>query len=175
MKKIPTNNIFTENIYEEWDVNQKQLIDNARVFLKYFLSTTEIYDNSCLKNQEYDTIVFDILFCDSEKTHTMNRDYRDKDYPADIITFAIFADSADDEKFIFDGEINLGEIIIALDKVEKNAIEKGCTREKELNFLIAHGMMHLLGFDHQTEEEYNFIVKSQEDALSLVKGLWKYV
>ena len=101
----------------------------------------------------------------------MNRDYRDKDYPADIITFAIFADSADDEKFIFDGEINLGEIIIALDKVEKNAIEKGCTRERELNFLIAHGMMHLLGFDHQTEEEYNFIVKSQEDALSLVKGL----
>ena len=171
MKKIPTINIFTENIYEEWDVNQKQLIDNARVFLKYFLSTTEIYDNSCLKNQEYDTIVFDILFCDSEKTHTMNRDYRDKDYPADIITFAIFADSADDEKFIFDGEINLGEIIIALDKVEKNAIEKGCTRERELNFLIVHGMMHLLGFDHQTEEEYNFIVKSQEDALSLVKGL----
>lgn len=175
MKTIPTINIFTENIYENWDVNQKQLIDNARVFLKYFLSTPEIYDNSCLKNQEYNTIVFDILFCDSEKTHTMNRDYRDKDYPADIITFAIFADSSDDEKFIFDGEINLGEIIIALDKVEKNAIEKGCTRERELNFLIAHGMMHLLGFDHQTEEEYNFIVKSQEDALSLVKGLWKYV
>ena len=171
MKTIPTINIFTENIYENWDVNQKQLIDNARVFFKYFLSTPEIYDNSCLKNQEYNTIVFDILFCDSEKTHTMNRDYRDKDYPADIITFAIFADSSDDEKFIFDGEINLGEIIIALDKVEKNAVEKGCTRERELNFLIAHGMMHLLGFDHQTEEEYNFIVKSQEDALSLVKGL----
>lgn len=167
----PTVNIFTENIYNDWELDEKSLIDNARVFINYFFDTPQIYDNSCLKNQKYDTIVFDIVYCDSEKTHTMNREYRDKDYPADIITFAIFADSSDDEKFIFDGEINLGEIIIALDKVEKNAQEKGCSRERELNFLIAHGIMHLLGFDHQTEEEYNFIVNAQEQALSKVEGL----
>ncbi len=167
----PTVNIFTENIYNDWELDEKALIDNARVFINYFFDTPQIYDNSCLKNQKYDTIVFDIVYCDSEKTHTMNREYRDKDYPADIITFAIFADSSDDEKFIFDGEINLGEIIIALDKVEKNAQEKGCSRERELNFLIAHGIMHLLGFDHQTEEEYNFIVNAQEQALSKVEGL----
>ena len=167
----PIINIFTENIYDKWELDEKALIDNARVYVNYFFNTPEIYNNSCLINQEYNTIVFDILYCDSEKTHTMNREYRNKDYPADIITFAIFADSSDDEKFIFDGEINLGEIIIALDKVEKNAEEKGWTRERELNFLIAHGIMHLLGFDHQTEEEYNFIVNAQEQALSKVKGL----
>ena len=167
----PTINIFTENIYDKWEPDEIKLIDNARYFLKYYMSTPEIYDNSCLKNQKYDTIVFDILYCDSEKTHTMNREYRDKDYPADIITFAIFADSSDDERFIFDGEINLGEIIIALDKVEKNAQEKNCTRERELNFLIAHGIMHLLGFDHQTEEEYNFVVNAQEQALAKIKGI----
>lgn len=167
----PTINIFTENIYDKWELDEKALIDNARVYVNYFLSTPEIYNNSCLINQEYDTIVFDILYCDSEKTHSMNREYRDKDYPADIITFAIFADSSDDEKFVFDGEINLGEIIISLDKVEKNAQEKSCSRERELNFLIAHGIMHLLGFDHQTEEEYNFIVNAQEQALSKVEGL----
>ena len=167
----PTINIFTEDIYDKWEPDERKLIDNARDFLKYYMSTPEIYDNSCLKNQKYDTIVFDILYCDSEKTHTMNREYRDKDYPADIITFAIFADSSDDERFIFDGEINLGEIIIALDKVEKNAQEKNCTRERELNFLIAHGIMHLLGFDHQTEEEYNFVVNAQEQALAKIKGI----
>ena len=167
----PTVNIFTENIYDKWELDEKALIDNARVYINYFFDTPEIYNNSCLKNQKYDTIVFDIVYCDSEKTHTMNIEYRDKDYPADIITFAIFADSSDDEKFIFDGEINLGEIIIALDKVEKNAQEKGCSRDRELNFLIAHGIMHLLGFDHQTEEEYNFIVNAQEQALSKIKGL----
>ena len=49
----------------------------------------------------------------------VNKEYRKKDYVADIITFAIFADS--EEKFVFDGEINLGEIIISLDKVNENS------------------------------------------------------
>lgn len=170
-RTTPIINIFTENIYDKWELDERVLIENANIMLKHFFSTPEIFDNCCLKNQIYDTIVFDILYCDSEKTHNVNKEYRNKDYPADIITFAIFADSSDDEKFIFDGEINLGEIIIALDKIEKNAEEKGVTREYELNFLIAHGIMHLLGFDHQTEDEYNFIVKSQVDALAGVKGL----
>ena len=106
-------------------------------------------------------------FCDSEKTHQINRDYREKDYPADIITFAIFADS--EEKFVFDGEINLGEIIIALDKVEEESKKKGTTFNHELAFLISHGILHLLGFDHQTEEDYNFIIGLQNKALEYVK------
>ena len=77
----------------------------------------------------------------------MNKEYRNKDYPADIITFAIFAD--DDSRFVFDGDINLGEIVIALDKViELSNAEVSCAKnkEQELYFLISHGLMHLLGF-----------------------------
>lgn len=164
-------NIFTENIYEKWELEEKSLIDNATLMLRYFLQEPEIYDKSCLINQDYNTISFDILYCDSKKTYVINKEYRNKDYPADIISFAIFADSTDDEKFIFDGEINLGEIIIALDKVEKNAEEKGVSRDLELNFLIAHGIMHLLGFDHQTDKDYTFVVSSQNNALGIIKGL----
>ena len=104
-----------------------------------------------------------ILFCDSEKTHEMNRDYREKDYPADIITFAIFAD--DDSKFILDNDINLGEIILALDKVREEAKKHNVSDNYELYFLIAHGILHLLGFDHQSEEDYNFVVEVQKKAL----------
>ena len=120
-------------------------------------------------NQEFDTISFDILYCNGEKTHQINKEYRDKDYVADIITFAIFADTAPEERFIFDNEINLGEIILALDKITQSAQEKGVTKEEELCFLIAHGIMHLLGFDHQTEEDYNFIVEAQKLALNKIK------
>ena len=84
----------------------------------------------------------------------------------DIITFAIFADS--EEKFVFDGEINLGEVIIALDKVREEALKKGKTEEQELSFLISHGILHLLGFDHQTEDEYNFVVGLQNEALESI-------
>ena len=137
-------NIFSENIYDSWQIDEK----------------------SCLSSFDYNTVSFDFLYCDSIKTHEINREYRNKDYPADIITFAIFADS--EEKFIFDGEINLGEVIIALDKVIEEADKKGVSKEFELSFLISHGILHLLGFDHQTEEDYNFIIDLQNKALESI-------
>ena len=106
-------NIFTENIFPDWKLDEKDVIEKARRMLEYYISTLKT--DSCLQGYKYDSITLDIVFCDSEKTHELNRDYRDKDKPADIITFAIFAD--DDTRFVFDGDINLGEIVIALDKV----------------------------------------------------------
>ncbi len=163
--KMTNLNIFSENIYEGWEVDEKKFVDIAKKILKFYLS--EVLEQSCLNDFEYDTISFDFLYCDSKKTHEINREYREKDYPADIITFAIFADS--EEKFVFDNEINLGEVIIALDKVIEEAAKKGVTKEHELAFLISHGILHLLGFDHQTEVDYNFIIDLQNKALGYVK------
>jgi len=157
-------NIFSENIFDAKEINEKKFIDIAKKVLKFYME--KIYDTSCFAGQEFNTISFDFLYCDSVKTHEINKEYRNKDYPADIITFAIFADS--EEKFIFDGEINLGEVIIALDKVQEEADKKGTTFDYELSFLISHGIMHLLGFDHQTEEDYNFVVGMQNKALESI-------
>ena len=154
-------NVFSENINENFNVNEKKFIDIAKKILKFYLP--ELLEKSCLKNLEFKTITFDFVYCNSSETHRINREYRDKDYPADIITFAIFADS--EEKFIFDGEINLGEVMIALDKVQEEADKKSTTFNYELAFLISHGIMHLLGFDHQSEDEYNFVVDMQTKAL----------
>ena len=129
----------------------------------------KLKDSSCLAGKVYDSITLDIVFCDSEKTHELNKEYRDKDYPADIITFAIFAD--DENSFIFDGDINLGEIVIALDKVIDGVnrdISFSKNKEQELYFLISHGLMHLLGFDHRDEEEYNFVIEEQRKALECI-------
>ena len=159
-------NIFSENIYDNWQIDEKLFIDTAKKILKFYLSLSDVYEKSCLNSFDYNTISFDFLYCDSAKTHEINREYRNKDYPADIITFAIFADS--EEKFVFDGEINLGEVIIALDKVIEEADKKGVTKEYELSFLISHGILHLLGFDHQTEDDYNFIIDLQNKALESI-------
>lgn len=161
-------NIFSENIYDLWKVDEKFFIDKAREILIFYLNQPEISEICCLKDYEFDTVSFDFLYCDSEKTHQINREYRNKDYAADIITFAIFADTAPDERFIFDEEINLGEVIIALDKVIEESEKKKVTKEYELSFLISHGIMHLLGFDHQTEEDYNFVINMQKKALKAV-------
>lgn len=165
---MPEINIFTENLFEKQDIDEKDVIEKTRKLLEFYIS--DVGSESCLEGKEYTSITLDIVFCDSEKTHELNRDYRDKDYPADIITFAIFAD--DENSFIFDGDINLGEIIIAMDKVNEGVnkdISNSKNWKQELFFLISHGLMHLLGFDHQTEEEYNFVIAEQRKALECIE------
>lgn len=161
-------NVFSENIHESILVDEKKALDVAKKILEFYVNEKSIFESSCLFEKEFSAISFDIVYCDSIKTHEINKEYRQKDYPADIITFAIFADS--EEKFVFDGEINLGEVIISLDKVSENAKEKNTSFDNELYFLISHGIMHLLGFDHQTEEEYNFIMHAQTSALAEIRG-----
>lgn len=159
-----TINIFTENIYPDWNLDELKIIQNTQKIVQYFIEY--LSEISCLKGYNYNTLSFDILFCDSKKTHEINKNYRNKDYPADIITFAIFAD--DETKFVLDEEINLGEILIALDKVQEEALKNNFSDNYELYFLIAHGILHLLGFDHQNEEDYNFVVNTQHEALKIV-------
>lgn len=81
---MKTINIFTENIFDGWEVNEKDVIQKTREMLEHYIQT--LGDRSCLFEKEYQTITLDIVFCDSAKTHELNRDYRNKDYPADIIT-----------------------------------------------------------------------------------------
>ena len=165
---MPEINIFTENIYGSSDIDEKDVIEKTRKILEFYIS--DVGSKSCLEGKEYDSITLDIVFCDSKKTHELNRDYRNKDYPADIITFAIFAD--DENSFIFDGDINLGEIIIAMDKVAEGVnrdISFSKNWKQELFFLISHGLMHLLGFDHQSEDEYNFVIAEQRKALECIE------
>ena len=160
--------IECENIYKDWDVDTKKIISVSNSIFDYYSKCPNIIKNFCLLGYEYNSVSFDILLCESSKTHEINKEYRNKDYPADIITFAVFADSDDSERFVLDGYINLGEIIIALDKMIEGAKEKNITKEAELAFFISHGILHLLGFDHQTEQDYNFVVEYQKKALESI-------
>ncbi|MBP3924797.1 rRNA maturation RNase YbeY [bacterium] len=165
----PCVNIFSENIFPKKELDEKFFIDKASSIFKFYLSKKEVYEKSCLNGFDFDTVSFDFLYCDGNKTHEINREYRDKDYVADVITFAIFADTPDEEKFVFDGEINLGEVIFALDKIEEEALKKGKSFDEELTFLISHGILHLLGFDHQSMEDYDYIIRLQNEALENLK------
>ena len=160
-------NVFTENIDADRKVDEKEVIKKTKLILEHYIKT--LGNKSCLNGYKYKSITLDILFCDSIKTHELNRNYRNKDKPADIITFAIFAD--DENRFVFDNDINLGEIVIALDKAEEMTnrdVSLAQNKEQELYFLISHGLMHLLGFDHRDEEEYNFIISEQRKALECI-------
>ncbi len=161
-------NIFIENTYTGYDIDEVKVYNNILKITEAFIKTPEILDKSCLNNVEYTNICFDIVLTDNEEIHRINKEYRQKDSPTDVITFAIFADSPEEEKFIWNGEVNLGEIIVSLDKIEEQSKENNVSFESELYYILSHGVLHLLGFDHQTESDYNFMVEHQNNAKALV-------
>ncbi len=134
--------------------------------LNTLLSYDEVCSNTCFADLKFDTLSFDIIFVDDNKIQDINREYRQKDRPTDVITFALFAD--DDFKMIFENEINLGEILISVDTAIKQSKDNNNSFETEILTLICHGVLHLFGFDHLTNEDYNFIVKIQNDVLNAI-------
>lgn len=174
-------NIFIETDFEENNqkkidenvLNTKKILTNTKKMMKFVLNQEQIILNSCLYNQEYKTLCFDIVFCDDKKIHKINKEYRNIDTPTDVITFALFADTNEKERFIFEGEINLGEIIISYDTMEYNAINQphiidnnSLSIINELYFLISHGILHLLGYDHKDEKSYNEMMSLQKTIMS---------
>jgi len=159
---MPKYNIFLENTPEF--LNGKKFLKIIKTALDYLLSLDVIQSKSALRGFEYKSLSFDIVFCDDEKIREINKEYRGKDCATDVITFAIFADS--DPKFIIDGDVALGEIIISTDTAKRQASEHIA---KELFTLVTHGILHLLSFDHQDNESYNFIVGIQKKAMESVK------
>ena len=171
MNNLKNIDIFIENTYE----NFAQLPDLAAVtkdavdMVNNFLDNEEWVKNSCLSGYDFDLLYFDIVLCDDEKIHEINREYRQKDSPTDVITFAIFADSSPEERFIFDNEINLGEIIISLDRTlaQSQDLQHGNNSfNKELYFLIAHGILHLLGYDHQDDDSLMKMWNIQQEMIT---------
>lgn len=154
-----------ENANEDYEIDISLWVETAQKLFRNLMTHDGVGKESCLAGLEadYDEIFFDITFTNAIETHELNKTYRDKDYAADIITFALFAD--DETSMVIERRIVLGDIIIALDKVDEMAKESGKSFDYELKFLIAHGILHLLGFDHQTEQEYNFVVKHQIEAI----------
>lgn len=161
-------NVFIENTYENYGIDVVSVYKKVMKLSNYLFENDEVMSKSCLSSCDFDTVSFDIVFVNNEEIHRVNKEYRQKDSPTDVITFAIFADSDEDEKFIFDGEVNLGEIIVSLDKIEEQSKENNVSFNDELYYLVAHGILHLLGFDHQTETDYNFMVEMQNKAKAFV-------
>lgn len=165
---MPEFNIFIENTYPEFGIDDLKLHKDVVKMTEFIFKDTELMKKSCLAGLKYSVISFDIVLTANDKIHEINREYRDKDAPTDVITFAVFADSPEDERFILDEEINLGEIIVSLDRIKEQSKENNVSFDDETYFIISHGILHLLGFDHLTEPEYNYMVEHQKKAKAIV-------
>lgn len=107
-----------------------------------------------------------ITFVDNERIREINKEYRDKDQPTDVISFAL-EEMGEDEIEIIGADMPrfLGDIIISIPRTKEQAEEYNHSFERELGFLAVHGFLHLLGYDHMTEEDEKVMFGKQEDIL----------
>lgn len=114
-----------------------------------------------------DDVIVSVSFVDNEFIHQMNRDYRHIDRPTDVISFAFLDGEANPLDLLKNNTspVCLGDIYISVEKARQQAEEYGHPLKRELKFLFVHGLLHLLGFDHMTEEDEKAMFALQDEIL----------
>ena len=139
----------TFEIFNETDCDLEEEIDKLHEFITFVL-----------KEEKLENVEFNIIFIDNPRIHEINLTYRGVDRPTDVISFAL-----EDNKTIDLGVRLLGDIYISIDKAKVQATSFGHSLRREISFLAVHGLLHLLGYDHMTEEEEKVMFAKQEELL----------
>ena len=117
----------------------------------------------CLHYEGYDdNYEVSLSFVDNEEIHQLNRDFRGVDRATDVLSFPLLTDDFDIEI----EEESLGDIVISLERALEQSIEYNHSFDREVCFLVCHSMFHLLGYDHDTEENTKEMRKKEEDVLN---------
>lgn len=106
-----------------------------------------------------------VTLTNNEEIHKINKEYRNVDRPTDVLSFPMYEreeiENLKGDKLSVQEEI-LGDIIVSIEKVKEQAEEYGHSFERELAYLITHGCLHLLGYDHMIDEEKEIMRKHEE-------------
>jgi len=108
-----------------------------------------------------------LVFTDSDTVQRLNRDYRGVDRATDVLAFYMLPQKEADSSFAPppDGVLHLGEVIISYPQAAEQAKEQGHSLEQELALLIIHGILHLLGYDHEQPEEEKRMWQREKELL----------
>ncbi|MGV2938181.1 rRNA maturation RNase YbeY [Mesobacillus sp. LC4] len=107
-----------------------------------------------------------VTFVSNDRIQEINREYRDKDRPTDVISFALEEMGEGELEIVgVDMPRILGDIIISIPKAREQAEEYNHPFMRELGFLAVHGLLHLLGYDHMNEQDEKQMFDRQKEIL----------
>jgi probable rRNA maturation factor len=138
---------------------------DVKEFEQYEEDFYEIAKRTWKVLERNDDVSFAVIFIDDEEIHVMNREYRGVDRPTDVITFALQDEMSELESMYEEIEQELGDIFISVDTAKRQAEEYGHSLRREVCFLFTHGLLHLLGYDHMTEEDEKVMFALQDTIL----------
>lgn len=133
---------------------------------RLYLDRLERFALCMLKSHEVYDAELSILIAGDSKLRRLNRQYRDIDRPTDVLSFA--QDSVHDPSGI---PCVLGDVVVSADRAVRQARDAGHSLRDELMLLVAHGILHLLGYDHQTPADESEMRAAEQAALDTGTGL----
>jgi len=140
-------------------MNQYEIVDEYG-YKDY--SYLEKIIRKALEMEEVSNSLFTIIFIDDNKMQELNKEYRGIDRTTDVLSFAY----EDNETKKFSTRF-LGEIFVSIPKMIAQAKEYGHSEVRELSFLVVHGILHLLGYDHmKSSEDERIMFERQELVLN---------
>lgn len=114
---------------------------------------------------EFEEVDFDcevsVTFIDNEGIRSLNNEYRNKDSATDVLSFPMYAFTEDDMPDT-DFSVELGDIVLSLERAAEQAEEFGHSYEREVAFLTVHSVLHLLGYDHELSEEDDLDMRERQ-------------
>ena len=116
--------------------------------------------NYAVEKENIENAIFSINFVDNAKIKALNAQYRNIDKETDVLSFAL----EDSNDINYDNVRLLGDIFISTDKAYSQSIEYGHSYLRELSFLMIHGFLHLIGYDHEDEADRQ-IMNTKEEAI----------
>ena len=136
-------------------MNDIQNSQNKVDFTAELEETINIVIDKVFEYEDVEPRNVSILITDNEEIHGLNLEYRGKDAPTDVLSFPLF-----DEEGNLDEE-ELGDIVISLERALAQAEEYNHSLKREVAFLTAHSMLHLLGYDHENGEQEMYVKQDE--------------
>ena len=134
---------------------------NEKTYTKYF---NQIYKKTKKVLKLAKKYSLSVIFVDDQQIKVINNDYRHLDKATDVISFAALDNAQTFE--LEQAEIELGDIFISIEAIERQAEEYQHSSEREASFLFTHGLLHLLGYDHQNKADEAVMFTLQDTILN---------
>ena len=153
--------IYFENNQEKHSIHYK-----LKMLIRHTILETLDYEG-----MENDAEV-SVTFVDDEGIRELNKKFRNMDKPTDVLSFPLLDYEGESEEPFFDELChNLGDIVISLERAMAQANEFGHSFEREVAFLTAHSMLHLLGYDHELSAEDDADMRKRQNDIMERLGL----
>lgn len=124
-----------------------------------------------LNNINIENVYLGIGVVTPEEIHRLNNEFRNVDKTTDVLSFPMFTEEElrnIDSTYLEDEELSIGDIVICLEVIEKQAEEYNTGFNREMLYMITHGICHLLGFDHIVENDKAKMREMEEKILSKI-------